>query len=100
MVATAGLWLTADGVSQAMEGWCRPAQCVQLAPLPGASVIAQLRFPGTDCSCQAAGEDGRFVFLLCGALVVPERAVFAAEQMIGLGRVGQACVADQGLPGR
>ncbi|MNM81158.1 hypothetical protein D3C81_931490 [compost metagenome] len=83
-----------------MVGRCRPAVLVQFAPLPGAAVGAELRSACIHRSGQAAGEDCRLVFLERCAAVIPERAVLAAQQVVGLGRVGQPRIADERLPGR
>ncbi|MNF69725.1 hypothetical protein D3C84_516150 [compost metagenome] len=76
-----------------------PVVAVQLAPLPGLAVGAEPAFGIGDGGRQAAREDRRFVFLLRGADVIPERAVDAAQQMVGLGRVGQVGGLHQGAPG-
>ncbi|MCY1172542.1 hypothetical protein D9M73_126780 [compost metagenome] len=73
---------------------------MQFAPLPGFVIAAQLAVAGADRCSEAAGEDGRFVFFLRGAHVIPERAVLTPEQVIGLGRVGQLAIGDKGPPRR
>ena len=99
-VATGSQRRATEGIAQAMVGRCRPAVLVQLAPLPGAAVGAQLRGAGIHSARQAAGENGRLVFFLRGIAVIPERAVVAAQQVVGLRRERQPRIADEGLPGR
>ena len=76
-----------------------PLVAVQLAPLPGAAVAAQAAFQLGHAGGQAAGEDRRLVFLRRRAHVVPERAVDAAEQVVGLRRVAELGDLHQALPG-
>ena len=114
MIATcrvgAAVQITLDGVDRGLlagahvlgqlGGVRRPGVGVQLAPLPGLAVAAQLAFAKGHGGRQTAGQDGWLVFGLRAAAVIPERAVFAAQQVVGLGRVGQVGGFHQRLPGR
>ncbi len=105
----AAIEIAADGTDPpALAGWhvgrqlggarC-PGIAVQLAPLPGRAVAAQLGREMVDGGRQAAREDGRLVFLLRRVHIVPVGAVVTPEQMIGLRRIGGVGALDQRLPG-
>ena len=95
-VIAAGREWTAYGLATGVF----PFIAVQFAPLPGFVIAAQLTVACGDGRREAAGENRRFVFFLRRACVIPERAVFTPQQMIGLRRVGQLAVGDKGFPRR